>query len=192
MLGLLPQTLDVSGVSYEIRTDFRSILRIIAAFNDDELSDAEKLYVCLKQIYKNFESIPRDAYAEAYKQAVWFINCGEDADKEGRRNPRTVNWIKDEGLIFPAINRAAGQEVRLVKYMHWWSFMGYFQNIDRESTYGYILTLRQKKAKGKKLEKWEAEFWNNNREMCDLNMTASSGHDAESALAAIYEQLKKG
>ena len=192
MLGRLPQTLDVGGISYDIRTDFRSILLVIAAFNDDELTDAEKLYVCLKQIYKKFESIPHDAYAEAYKQAVWFINCGEDPEKEGRKSPRTVNWIKDESLIFPAINRAAGQEVRLAKYMHWWSFMGYFQSIDKESTYGYILMLRQKRAKGKKLEKWESEFWNNNRALCDLNLTASSGHDAESTLAEIYKQLQKG
>ena len=192
MLGRLPQTLDVRGTPYDIRSDFRSILLIIAAFNDDELTDAEKLYVCLKQIYKDFERIPHDAYAEAYERAVWFINCGEDANKEGRKNPKTVSWTKDEGLIFPAINRAAGQEVRLAKYMHWWTFMGFFQNIDKESTYGYILTLRPTRAKGKKFEKWESEFWNNNREMCDLNLTASSGHDAESTLAAIYEQLKKG
>ena len=48
MLGCLSRTLDVNGKRYDIRTDFRSILRVIAAFNDDELSDAEKLYVCLR------------------------------------------------------------------------------------------------------------------------------------------------
>ena len=189
MLGSLPRTLDVHGKRYEIRTDFRSILRVIAAFNDDELSDAEKLYVCLRQVYKEFESIPHDDYTEAYERAVWFINCGED-NKPDSHKAKTVDWIKDEGLIFPAINQVAGQEVRLTEYMHWWTFMGYFQSIDRESTYGYILTLRQKRAKGKKLEKWENEFWNNNREMCDLHATASSGGDAESTLAEIYKQLK--
>lgn len=191
MLGSLPRTLEVGGKEHDIRTDFRSILRVIAAFNDDDLSDAEKLYVCLKQVYKDFESIPQRDYTEAYEKAVWFINCGED-NKTGRQRAKTVDWERDEGLIFPAINRAAGQEVRLAAYMHWWTFMGYFQSIDRESTYGYVLTLRQKRAKGKKFEKWESEFWNNNREMCDLNMTASSGGDAESTLAAIYEALKKG
>ena len=188
MLGSLPQTLDVNGRTYAIRSDFRSILRIIAAFNDDDLTDAEKLYVCLKQTYKDFESIPRDDYTAAYERAVWFINCGEDKPNAGRA--KTVDWQKDESLIFPAINRAAGQEVRLATYMHWWSFMGYFQSIDRESTYGYVLMLRQKRAKGKKLEKWEQEFWNNNRTVCDLNATASSGGDAENTLAEIYKMLK--
>ena len=189
MLGSLPRTLDVNGKRYDIRTDFRSILRVIAAFNDDELSDAEKLYVCLRQVYKKFESIPHDDYTAAYERAVWFINCGED-NKTGSSKARTVDWKKDEKLIFPAINQVAGQEVRLTEYMHWWTFMGYFQSIDRESTYGYVLMLRQKRAKGKKLEKWENEFWNNNREMCDLHATASSGGDAESTLAEIYKQLK--
>lgn len=188
MLGDLPRTLDVCGQRYDIRSDFRSVLRIIAAWGDDDLSDTEKVYVCLRQIYIDFESIPQTDYAAAYEKAMWFINCGDDIKE--RNNPKTVDWHKDEQLIFPAVNRAAGQEVRLAEYLHWWTFMGYFQNIDSESTYGYILMLRQKRAKGKKMEKWETEFWNNNRDMCDLNATASSGGDAEDTLAEIFKQLK--
>ena len=190
MLGSLPLTLDVGGKSYRVRADFRSVLRIIAAFNDDELTDEEKVYVCLRQLYKDFDRIPAEQYTEAYKQAVWFINCGQDQPE--RNGPRVVDWEKDEQLIFPAVNKVAGQEVRAAQFMHWWTFMGCFQSIDREDTYGYVLMLRQKKAKGKKLEKWEQEFWNNNREMCDLHAAASSGGEAEDYLAELYKKLAKG
>lgn len=190
MLGSLPLALDVGGRSYPVRADFRSVLRIIAAFNDPELTDEEKVYVCLRQLYKGFSQIPPEHYAEAYKQAVWFINCGQEPSE--RSSPRVVDWEKDEQLIFPAVNKVAGQEVRAAQFMHWWTFMGCFQSIDREDTYGYVLMLRQKKAKGKQLEKWEQEFWNNNRELCDLHTAASSGAAAEDALAELYKQLAKG
>lgn len=187
MIGSLPLALDVGGKRYDIRADFRSVLRIVAAFADDELTTEEKIYVCLRQMYKDFDKIPTAQYAEAYKQAVWFISCGQEPSE--KPSPRVVDWGKDEQLIFPAVNKVAGQEVRAVPFFHWWTFMGCFQSIDREDTYGYILMLRQKKAKGKKLEKWEQEYWNNNREICDLNGSTSSGQEAENALAEIYKEL---
>lgn len=190
LLGSLPRTLNVNGGEYEIRSDFRSVLRIIAAFNDDGLTTEEKIYVCLRQLYKSIERMPQRDYPEAYEKAMWFINCGTEPSK--KNSPKIVDWEKDEQLIFPAVNKTAGQEVRLTQYMHWWTFMGFFGSIDREDTYGYILMLRQKRAKGKPLEKHEQEFWNNNREMCDLHMTDSSGSEAEDALAEIYKALKGG
>ena len=190
LLGSLPRTLNVGGREYKIRSDFRSVLRIIAAFNDEELSTEEKVYVCLRQLYEDFNSIPARGYVEAYEQAMWFLNCGSEPND--KKNQKIVDWEKDEQLIFPAVNKVAGQEVRLTQYMHWWTFMGFFQSIDREDTYGYVLMLRQKRAKGKPLEKHESEFWNNNRDICDLNLTASSGADAEDALAEIYKALKGG
>ena len=190
MLGDLPQTLDVGGKAYRIRSDFRSIFRIIAAFADDALTGQEKVYVTLKQIYRDFDQIPLEQYGEAYERAMWFINCGEQPTES--HTPQIVDWLHDEQMIFPAVNKAAAQEVRLVSYMHWWTFMGFFRSIDREDTYGYVLMLRQKRAQGKPLEKWEAEFWNRNRDICDLHMNASSGAEAEDALAEIYRELLKG
>ncbi len=190
MIGSLPLALDVGGRKYEVRADFRSVLRIIEAFSDDELTTEDKIYVCMKQLYKEFDRIPREYYAEAYEQAVWFINCGQPESK--RSSTKIVDWKKDEQLIFPAVNKVAGKEVRAEQFMHWWTFMGCFGSIDRDDTYGYILMLRQKKAKGKQLEKWEKEYWNNNRGMCDLHATTSSGIEAEDALAEIYKSLLKG
>jgi hypothetical protein len=78
-----------------------------------------------------------------------------------------MDWTQDANLIFPAVNKAAGFEVRGVDYMHWWTFMGYFMEI-RDTTYATILGLRGKKALGKKLEKYEKEFWQHNRGLCEL------------------------
>lgn len=166
MLGTLPTTLNVNGVDYDIRTDFRNILQIITAFNAPELSEKEKAYVCLKRLFIALNTIPADDYTAAYEAAVTFI---EHQIEEDRPSPRIVNWEKDEALIFSAINKVAGKEVRSEKYMHWWTFLGYFQSIDRNDTWGCVLVIRQKKAQGKKLEAYEKEFYSANRNLCSVD-----------------------
>ena len=70
---------------------------------------------------------------------------------------KTIDWEKDSQLISSAINKVAGQEIRAVPYIHWWTFMGYFSAIG-ESPLSTVLSIRNKLVKGKKLEKWEREF----------------------------------
>lgn len=38
----LPETIELGGEEYDIRTDFRAILDILKAASDPELSDSEK------------------------------------------------------------------------------------------------------------------------------------------------------
>lgn len=188
MLGLLPRTLQINGKEYEIDSDYRNILQIFAAFNDDELTDQEKVYVCMRRLYDRLEDMPREDYKAGYTEAVRFIECNERSSD--RPSPRIVNWTKDEQLIFPAINKVAGMEVRAVPYMHWWTFLGYFQAIDREDIWGVVLTIRQKRAKGKPLEKWEKEFYRANRDLCAIE-PINAAPTAESTLADIFNSLIK-
>lgn len=189
MIGQLPRTLEVCNVEYEIRSDFRDILKIIAAYNDKDLSEKEKVFVCMRRIYKDLNKIPKDkdTYTAAFKAATEFIECRLSSDKP---SPKVVNWEKDEQLIFPAINKVAGMEVRSAPYMHWWTFLGYFQAIDREDLWGVVLTIRQKKATGKKLEKFEKEFMAANRELCSLEYKEDR-QTPEDAMKALYEKLLK-
>ena len=89
-----------------------------------------------------------------------------------------MDWEQDESLVFPAVNKVAGQEVRNTEYMHWWTFMGYFMEID-DGTFSTVVGIRQKKVKGKKLEKWEQEFYRNNRKLCDLRKRYTEEEQAE-------------
>lgn len=189
MLGMLPQTLNINGRAYKIRSDYRDILQIIAAFGDKELSDEEKAYVCLKRLFVAMESIPKSDYQDAYEAAVTFIECHISDRKP---SPKVVNWEKDEQLIFPAINKVAGTEVRAVPYMHWWTFLGYFQSIDREDIWGFILTIRQKRAKGKKLEKYEKDFLNANRDICEVEFREEKATTEDSLAKMFNELLKNG
>ena len=89
-----------------------------------------------------------------------------------------MDWEQDEAIMFPAINKVAGFETRSAEYIHWWTFMGYYMEIS-EGVFSNVLNLRMKKAKGKKLEKWEREFWNSNRDICTLKTKLSSEEQAE-------------
>lgn len=187
MIGLLPQTLKVCNKDYAIRSDFRNILTIIMAYNDKDLSNEEKVFVCLHRIYVDLDQMPKDkeTYAAAIKAATEFIECRMS---DGKPSPKVVNWEKDEQLIFPAINKVAGTEVRALQYMHWWTFLGYFQAIDRDDLWGVVLTIRQKKAMHKKLEKHEQEFFAANRDLCSVEF-ASDRQSPEDQMREIYESL---
>ena len=187
MIGLLPQTLKVCNKDYAIRSDFRNILTIIMAYNDKDLSNEEKVFVCLHRIYVDLDQMPKDkeTYAAAIKAATEFIECRMT---DGKPSPKVVNWEKDEQLIFPAINKVAGTEVRALQYMHWWTFLGYFQAIDRDDLWGVVLTIRQKKAMHKKLEKHEQEFFAANRDLCSVEF-ASDRQSPEDQMREIYESL---
>ncbi|MCC8043920.1 MAG: bacteriophage Gp15 family protein [Clostridiales bacterium] len=175
MIWELPDSLMINGTERAIRTDFRDILKILVAFEDPDLEPEEKEYICLYILYADYDDIPKEDYAAAYKAAISFIDNGAENDTP---SPRTMDWEQDANILFPAVNRVAGFEVRSVEYLHWWTFTGYFLEI-RDSVYANVLSIRQKKAKGKKLEKWEKEFWNTNKKICVLNAKLTEEEKAE-------------
>lgn len=161
----LPQSLEAGGYEYEIRTDFRVILDILKYFGDPEYEPDEKWEICLDILYKNYEVMPAEHKEEALQKALWFIDMGmENGDK---RRPRTMDWEQDASVIFPAVNKVMGKETRSMEYLHWWTFLGAYMEIG-ESLFSQVLNIRQKKASGKHLEKWENKFYTDNREICEL------------------------
>ena len=188
MIYDLPTTVEFGGQEWKIRTDYRDVLNVLTAFEDVELTDEEKAYVCLYNIYEDFERIPKELIQQAFDKAVEFIDRGQhDKIKQQRK---TMDWVQDAPILFPAVNHVAGYEVRSVEYLHWWTFMGYFMEI-KDSTYSTVLSLRQKKAKGKKLEKYEQEFWRENREMCEIKQRETEeDRKAKAKFEAVFSGCK--
>ena len=48
-----------------------------------------------------------------------------------------------------------------------------------EGTFSTVLGIRQKMAKGKRLEKWEQEFRRENKDLCDLKTRYTAEEQAE-------------
>ena len=163
----LPSSLRVGEEEYDIRTDFEEILSILEAFNDPDFPDEGKAVVLLARLYVDWKDIPESLLDEAVRRGVEFIDHG--ARDDGKPGPKLMDWEQDANLIIPAINAVAHTDIRLMDHLHWWTFIDYFMEI-RESLFSSVLNIRQKKAKHKKLEKWEQEFYRENKGIIDLKV----------------------
>lgn len=169
----LPTSLNVGGADYKIRTDYRVILDILAAMNDPDIFEPgmsqeemqqEKVMTMLQILYVDFENMPPRDWKEAAEKACDFIDCGIKDD--GKPKPRTMDWEQDAPIIAPEVSKVAGRDIRIGE-THWWEFFGYYLGIG-EGVFSSIVSIREKRRKGKKLEKWEKEFYQTNKSLIDL------------------------
>lgn len=180
MIGVLPTTLVVNGEERAIRSDYRVALIIFQALNDPELDGEQRAKTMLECLYVDSEEIDPVNYEEACKKAVLYLDgmLDEKKTKEKKQSPKLMDWEQDEQMIFSAINKVAGCEVRVLDYLHWWTFLGYYNEIG-EGLFSSVIQIRQKQATGKKLEKYEIEFYRKNRDMIDLKTRYSEDEQAE-------------
>lgn len=164
MIGVLPKKLLVNGAYYSINSDFRVALNLFEYLRDDSLSQLDIAYLAVKTIYK--DEIPDEDFIEALQKAYWFLNGGDMPKSKPSAVP-LIDWKHDESFIIPAVNKAAGHEIRELPYLHWWSFLGYMGEVG-EGLYSTVINIRSKLARGKKLEKYEREFLGRNKELIIL------------------------
>lgn len=167
MIGELPETVNIDGVEHEVRTDYRDILTILVASNDPDLKESEKAVVALTIFYKDIAFINDSNMQEAITKMNRFIDCGEDGLENAPTSIRLFDWEQDEQIIFSAVNKVAGHEVRNDNYLHWWTFIAYYTEIG-EGTFATIVSIRDKRAKGKRLDGFEKSFYQQNRSKVDL------------------------
>ena len=171
----LPATVDVCGQTFAIRSDFRAVLDALAALADPELSQQDQYLACLEIMYPDWQALP-DANA-ALRAAFTFINAGRE-ESSAKHLPRLVDWEQDAGMIAPAVDKVLGYSCRRCEYLHWWEFLGAFYSIG-DGLFAQVVNIRSKRAKGKKLEKWEREYWNSNRAICALRTKLTEEEQAE-------------
>lgn len=166
----LPKAVIVEGVEHPIRNDgdYRMVLDCFDALSDAELSDKERILSSIAIFYDEIHAIEdifvlfdtEEKIKEAVEQMYHFFNAGDETTG-AHSNIKLVDWEQDEKLICAAVNSVAKCEVRLVEYLHWWTFLGYYMSIG-DSALSTVISIRAKVAKGKKLEKWEQEFKRDN------------------------------
>lgn len=247
MIYDLPTSVEIGGVPYEIRSDYRPILDICIALADTELNDQERAEVALTIFYPNFDEIPVDCYEEAIKKCYWFIGCGEDEDTE-KKSPRLVDWEQDFKLIVSPVNRVLGREIRDIPYdyktnigggnvatsaeipllqskinaqieyirllssvdhsllgidmeeeeqkleemektlreleresnghgFHWWSFISAYYEIGGDCTFAQVVSIRDKLARKKTLDKSDREWYRKNKKLVDFKKKYTKAED---------------
>ena len=157
----LPTSISVSNTEYAIRTDYRAVMDLLTAFSDKEMlgESEEETNIIRALLILNIlfvDEVKPEDQNEAIKKAIEFIDMGIESSRDVKK-PTLMDWDQDAPLIIPAINKVLGREIRADKYMHWWTFLSAYMEIG-ECSFTHIINIRDKKAKGKKLEKWELEY----------------------------------
>ena len=163
----LPTTIQIEDKEYTVRNqgDYRTVIDCFNLLEDRELTKQERVMACMMWFY-GFDDILDlnvfgDNILEAYRLMVKFFNCGKDEEDVQSTTYKLIDWDKDSLLICSAINSVAKMEIRAEKYIHWWTFMGYYMGMG-ECALSTIVGIRSKRAKGETLEKYERKFINEN------------------------------
>lgn len=178
-LWSLPISATIGGMDYPIHADFRDILNIFRYLNDPNRPEYVRWRIAVALFYDG--EIPQDHFQEAMEYLADFIACGEQEQKPG---PKLLDWEQDAQTIVADVNKVAGAEIRAIPFLHWWTFVAYFNAIG-EGQLSALVSIRDKLRRGKKLEKWEQEYYRKNKERIDLKTRYSAEELAE------QERLKK-
>ena len=177
----LPTSVEANGTEYAIQSDYRAVLDILTALSDSDLDEQDKAEAALTIFYPDFPSMPASDYQEALSQCFRFIDHGQEAKEQGKQ-PVVMSWEQDFEMIVAPINRIAGCEIRALEYLHWYTFLSYYQEIG-DCLFAHVVSIRDKKSRGKPLDKQEREFYRRNREIIDLKTNYT---DAEKNILAAW------
>ena len=178
----LPKTVEIDGKTHEIRYDFRVILEIIVMLNDPDLTDEDKAEGIITMFYTDPEEISN--YKAAVDACFRFIDC--NSDRPQKKQPRLTDWEQDFEYIIAPVNRVLGYESRAVDYdletntggVHWWTFLGAYMEIGGDCLFSQIVSIRDKQARGKKLEKHEREWLRRNADLVAIKKRYSTDETA--------------
>jgi len=180
----LPRQARIGSRTYQLHTDYREILHIFSYLQNEDLPEFIRWHIALTLFYE--EEISDEDFQEAAAYFCNFVNCGMEETKNP--GPQLLHWQQDAQDIVADVNKVAGQEIRDLPYLHWWTFMSWFHGIG-EGNLSTLVSVRDKLSRGKKLEPWEQEYYRRNRSRVILPQKYSASELAEQErLKALLDQ----
>lgn len=161
----LPTEVTVDGATYHIhnKCEYRVVLDVIETLNDGDYDEKERMVVALMQFYDelNRHNIAECQHIETLAKAmVDIINCGKHDENQHGHHQALMDWNHDLPILAPPINRILGYSVRSKDaYTHWYDFVGAYMEIGGDCVFSNVVSIRNKRAKGKRLDKGELEFF---------------------------------
>ena len=169
----LPKETQIGGTRYRLHTDFREILEIMGYLENPDMEEYVRWRVAIALFFDG--PMPPEHYGEAMRYLADFISYDTG---EARSSHKLLDWEQDAGVIIADVNKVAGREIRDAEYIHWWTFLSWFKAIG-EGQLCTLVTIRDKRKKGKKLEAWEEEYYRANKSRVDLKTRYSAEDLAE-------------
>lgn len=133
IIDLLPITIDIAGVEYDINSDFRISMLFELMMADSELNDKQKIEQALKLYYPK---IPGDIN-KAVEQLLWFYRCGKDIKtSKGSGKGKSIqiyNYNFDDDYIYSAFLDQYNIDLQDIDALHWWKFKAMFKSLKEDN-----------------------------------------------------------
>lgn len=147
LIDVVPETVEVGGIEYDINTDFRISIMFELMMQDSTLSDNEKLHLALNLYYPQ---IPPDPMA-AVERILWFYSCGrtvgttstaQGVEHTGSGAERIYSFEHDAEYIYAAFLDQYGIDLQDIEHLHWWKFRAMFKGLKEDNLISKIMGYR--------------------------------------------------
>jgi hypothetical protein len=115
---------------------------VILAFEDDQLTNAEKQMIMLQNLYPE----PIEDVQTALEMGMKFLDGGK-VNEEEDNGPRLFSFEKDASLIFSAFRQTHGIDLETAE-LHWWKFLALFMDLGADTAFCNLVGLRKRVKNG--------------------------------------------
>lgn len=171
----LPTSINAKGQMLHIRNDgdWRMVVDVNIALSDVALTEQERVIAAVAIFYDIPDLDDISDMQSAIEGMMQFIAAGTE---NPIKKPKLLDWEEDAPLIVSGINAVIGKEVRAVGYMHWWTFIAAYMSIG-DCALATVVSIRDKIARGKKLEKYEKDFKQDNPQYFNNKRDQQAAYD---------------
>lgn len=138
----LPNSVYISGLKYNINTDFRFVLMFEKLMRDRSINDMEKTYIVTQLFFEEQHIVD---FNEAIEQILWFHRCGNEIKNSDSSESESVEIIydfeEDADYIYSGFMECYGLDLTNAK-MHWWKFKALFNGLSEECMIKKIMHYR--------------------------------------------------
>ena len=190
LLDLLPTTVDIEGIEYEINSDFRTSILFELLMQDVEIEVEEKIIQALQLYYKQ---CPNNI-EEAINKMLWFYSCGKENDlksnsKTGSNSEKIYDFDYDDEYIYSAFLDQYGVDLNEIEYLHWWKFKAMFKALKEDNEIIKIMGYRSIDL-SKVEDKKQKEFYKKMKKIYEIPIAISK--DEKEKIDKINEILRNG
>ena len=171
-----PTKIKVNNKELKINSDFRNCIKIIEAFEDDELVDEEKYLILIKRLY--IDEVKEEDLEQAIIKGIKFLDLGEENENNEENVKRLYSFSKDDSYIYTGIRQSHNIDLNSIKYLHWWNFVYLFLDIGQDCMFNQLVYYRKRKNEGK-LTKDEKKVYISMRKILDLDYEEENEDDDE-------------
>lgn len=171
-----PTKINVNNKILSINSDFRNCIKIIEAFEDDDLLDDEKYLILIKRLY--VDEIEDEDLQEAIIKGIKFLDLGEENEDSEENVKRLYSFTKDDNYIYTGIRQSHNIDLNSIEYLHWWNFVYLFLDIGQDCMFNQLVYYRKRKNEGK-LTKEERKVYISMRKILDLDYEEDNEEDDE-------------